>query len=172
MARYRTWGHPNAAEPELPPEKAAVIAAELAEQRWPRQEVLARHGVDEYTWGIEERAWAQRLASVREDPSGGPSADFARAYRRATEALATPREAQITPKEYVALEASMTRGDPKRALAEAGLGLAAFGRIDRRFRARAGEDKAFAAELERLRADEATRRDGPGAGAKEEERPA
>ena len=40
MARYRTWGHPNAAEPELPPEEAAVIAAELAEQRWPRAAVL------------------------------------------------------------------------------------------------------------------------------------
>ena len=169
MARYRTWGHPNAAEPELPPEEAAVIAAELAEQRWPRGEVLAKHGIDEYAWGIEERAWAQRLASVREDPSGGPSVDFARAFRRATEALATPREAKITPREYVAIEASMGRGDPTRALSEAGLGLAAFRRIDRRFRAHAASDRAFAAELERLRTEEAVRRDGPGA---KEERPA
>jgi hypothetical protein len=168
MARYRTWGHPNAAEPELPPEEAAVIAAELAEQRWPRREVLAKHGIDEYSWGIEERAWAQRLASVREDPSGGPSVDFARAFRRATEALATPREAEITPLQYVALAASMARGDPTRALAEAGLGLAAFGRIERRFRAQAAADRAFAAELERLRTEEAARRDGPGAGVKEE----
>lgn len=91
MARYRTWGHPNAAEPELPPEEAAVISAELAERRRPRAEVLAKHHLDEYTWGIEERAWAQRLASVREDPSGGPSADFVRAYRRAAEALAAAR---------------------------------------------------------------------------------
>ncbi len=168
MARYRTWGHPNAAEPELPPEEAAVISAELAEQRWPRAEVLARHHVDEYTWSIEERAWAQRLASVREDPSGGPGADFTRAYRRATEALATPREAEITPAEYVALTASMTRGDPARALAAAGLGPGGLRRVDRRLRARAAADRGFAAELARLRAEEAARRDGPSAGGEQE----
>lgn len=87
LARYRTWGHPNAAEPDLPPEEAAVIAAELAEKRRPRREVLASHGIDEYTWGIEERAWAQRLASVREDPGGGPGADFTRAFRAAIQRL-------------------------------------------------------------------------------------
>lgn len=172
MARYRTWGHPNAAEPEMPPEEAAVIAAELAEQRWPRAAVLAARGVDEYAWGIEERAWAQRLASVREDPSGGPSADFAVAFRRATEALATPREAEITSLEYIQIQSAMSRGDPRRALAEAGLGPGAFGRIDRRFRAKAAEDRAFAAELDRLRAEEAARLEGPknqlGTGGREE----
>lgn len=168
LARYRTWGHPNAAEPELPPEEAAVISAELAEQRWPRAEVLARHGVEEYAWGIEERAWAQRLASVREHPDGGPSADFARAYRKASDALATPREAQMSPAEYIEIQGAMSRGDPLRVLAGEGLGLAAFGRIDRRFRAQAAADRAFAAELDRLRAEEAARRDGPSAGVKED----
>lgn len=170
MARYETWGHPDAAEPELEPEQAAAIAAELAEQRWPRAEVLERHKIDEYAWGIEERAWAQRLASVREDASGGPSAEFAAAFQRATDALATPREAEVTAAQYVALAAGMTRGDPTRVLSEAGLGLSAFGRIDRRFRAMAGADPAFAAELARLRADEATRRGGPGAATGEERR--
>jgi hypothetical protein len=163
MARYETWGHPNAAEPELEPEQAATIAAELAEQRWPRAEVLARYGIDEYAWGVEERAWAQRLASVREEPGGGPSADFAAAFQRATDALATPREAEVTAAQYVALAARMGRGDPTRVLAEAGLGLSAFGRVDRRFRARAKGDRAFAAELERLRAEEAARQGGAAA---------
>ena len=54
-----------------------MIAAELAEQRWPRQEVLAKHGVNEYAWGIEERAWAQRLASVREEAVGSGIAPVA-----------------------------------------------------------------------------------------------
>ncbi len=161
MARYETWGHPNAAEPELLPHEAAAIAAELAEGHWPREEVLRRHGIDDYAWGIEERAWAQRIASVREAPEGGPSAEYALAFRRASDALATPREAEITAAAYVAVAVRMGRGDPKKALADAGLGLGAFGRIDRRFRKKASEDKAFAAELARLRAEEEIRLDGP-----------
>ncbi|MDI1434894.1 hypothetical protein [Polyangium sorediatum] len=161
MARYETWGHPNAAEPEMLPHEAAQVAAELAEQRWPRGEVLTKHGIDDSTWGIEERAWAQRLASVREEADGGPSAAYVKAYQRASEALATPREAEITPKEFVAIAAKMRREDPTQVLAKAGLGIAAFGRLERRFREKASEDKAFAAELARLVADEEARRDGP-----------
>jgi Uncharacterized protein conserved in bacteria (DUF2169) len=154
MARYATWGHPNAAEPELLPHEAAAIAAELAEQRWPRAEVLARHGIDEYAWGIEERAWAQRLASVGHEPDGGVSAEYARAYQQASDALATPREKEITAAEFVTIEMRVKRGNPAKAFEEAGLGLGAYGRLERQFRAKANEDKAFAAELERLRTDE------------------
>lgn len=157
MARYETWGHPNAAEPELLPHEAATIAAELAEQRWPREEVLAKHGVDDYAWGIEERAWAQRLASVRDEPEGGVSAEYARAYQRATDALATSREAEITAEEFVRLEFSVKRDNPSKALEKAGLGLAAYGRVERRFQAKAAADKSFAAELQRLRTDEEIR---------------
>jgi hypothetical protein len=173
MARYETWGHPNAAEPEMLPHEAAQVAAELSEGRWSRAEVLARHGIDEYTWGIEERAWAQRLASVREEADGGPSAEYVRAYQRASQALATPREAEITAAEFVAIAAKMRREDPTQVLAKAGLGIAAFGRIERQMRDRAAHDEAFAAELSRLAADEAARHDGPKRGqdgASEEER--
>ncbi|MDI1480996.1 DUF2169 domain-containing protein [Polyangium sp. y55x31] len=169
MARYETWGHPNAAEPEMLPHEAAQVAAELAEQRWPRGEVLAKHGIDDYTWGIEERAWAQRLASVREEADGGPSAEYVRAYQRASQALATPREAEITPKEFVAIAAKMRREDPTKVLAKAGLGIAAFGRLERRFREKAAEDKAFAAELTRLAAEEEVRYEGPKLGEAREE---
>ena len=161
MAKCETLAHANAAEPEMLPHEAAAIAAELAEQRSPRAEALRRHGTDDYAWGIEERAWAQRLASVREEPEGGPSAEYVRAYRRASDALATPREDKITAAEYVAIASNMKRGDPMKALAEVGLGLGAFGRIDRRFREKAQADKAFAAELARLRADEEARHGGP-----------
>jgi hypothetical protein len=155
MARYETWGHPNAAEPELLPHEAATIAAELAEQRWPRAEVLAKHGIDEYAWGIEERAWAQRLASVRDEPEGGVSAEYARAYQRASDALATAREAEITPAEFVALEMAVKRGDPQKALEKSGLGIGGYSRLERRFQTKANSDKAFARELDRLRTDEA-----------------
>ncbi|MRG92161.1 hypothetical protein GF068_09500 [Polyangium spumosum] len=169
MARYETWGHPNAAEPEMPPHEAAQVAAELSEGRWTRAEVLARHGIDEYTWGIEERAWAQRLASVREEPDGGPSAEYVRAFQRASQELATPREAEITPEEFVEIAAKMRREDPTKVLAKAGLGIAAFGRIERRFREKAAEDKAFAAELARLVEGEETRYEGPKGGETSEE---
>jgi hypothetical protein len=173
MARYETWGHPNAAEPEMLPHEAAQIAAELSEGRWSRAEVLARHETDEYTWGIEERAWAQRLASVREEADGGPSAEYVRAYQRASQELATPREAEIKAAEFVAIAAKMRREDPTQVLAKAGLGIAAFGRIERRMRDKAAGDRAFAAELARLAADEQARHEGPkrgDAGASEEGR--
>ncbi len=152
MARYETLGHPNAATPELLPLDAATIAAELAEQRWPRAEVVARHGTDEYAWGIEERAWAQLLGSEREEP--GLAAEYVKAFQEASNALATPREAEITAVEYVAISVGMKRGNPMRVLQTAGIGMAAFGRLERRMRDKATSDKAFAAELERLRIEE------------------
>jgi hypothetical protein len=158
MARYETWGHSNAAEPELLPHEAATIAAELAEQRWPRSEVLARHGIDDYAWGIEERAWAQRLASVRDEPDGGVSAEYTRAYQKASDALVTQREEEMTAAEYVSLEMGMKRGNPTKELEKAGLGIGAYGRLERRFQAKTAADKAFAAELERLRTDEEIKR--------------
>jgi len=158
MARYETWGHPEAASPELPVEEAATIAAEFAEQRWTRAEVLARHGIDDYAWGIEERAWAQHLQRAAGD-GGGASEAFGAAFKRAQDALATPEEARVTAAQYVALSTRMGRGDPTRVLAEARLGLGAFARIDRRFRAKASADRAFAAELERLRKEEEARLD-------------
>lgn len=154
MARYETWGHANAAEPELLPHEAATIAAELAEQRWPRADVLARHGIDDYAWGIEERAWAQRLASVRDEPDGGVSAEYAQAYQRASDGLATAREKEVTAAQFVALEMRVKRGNPAKALEEAGLGIGAYGRLERQFQAKANADKDFAKELDRLRTDE------------------
>jgi hypothetical protein len=154
MARYETLGHPNAAEPELLPHEAATIAAELAEQRWPRAEVLAKHNMDDYAWGIEERAWAQRLASMRDEPEGGPSAEYVKAFQKASDALATPREREMTAAEFVSLEARVKRGNPMTELEKAGLGIGAYGRLERQFRAKAIADKAFAAELDRLRTDE------------------
>jgi Uncharacterized protein conserved in bacteria (DUF2169) len=154
MARYETWGHSNAAEPELLPHEAATIAAELVEQRWPRGEVLARHGIDDYAWSIEERAWAQHLASVRDEPEGSIGAEYVRAFQRASEALVTPREAEMTAAEFVALQIRVQRGDPTKELDKAGLGIGAYGRLERRFQAKANADAAFAKELERLRTDE------------------
>jgi len=154
MARYETLGHANAAEPELLPQEAATIAAELAEQRWPRGEVFARHQIDDFAWGVEERAWAQRLASLRDEPEGGPSAEYVKAFQKASDALATPREKEMTAADFVALEARVKRGNPMTELEKAGLGIAAYGRLERQFRSKAITDKSFAAELERLRTDE------------------
>ncbi|AKT40606.1 hypothetical protein [Chondromyces crocatus] len=162
MARFEACGHRNAAEPELEPEVAAAVAAELAEGRWPRAEVLARHGIDDYAWGIEERAWTQYLASVREGKEGGIGAAYREAFERASEALATPAEARITPAQYVTLAARLARGEGTRALAAAGLGLGGFGRVERRFRNEASQNAVVAAELKELRAREEARHDKRG----------
>lgn len=172
MARYETWGYVEAAEPELAPEEAATLAAELAEQRWPSGELLGRRGLDEYAWSIEERAWAQRLSRFHEDPEDAEVAAYLAAYRRAQDALATPREAEITPAEYAVLAARIGRGDPMKALAAAGLGVGAWSRVERRMSALTRSDRALAEEIERLRAEEEARLEAeplPGEEAEEEE---
>jgi hypothetical protein len=94
------------------------------------------------------------LASLRDEPEGGPSAEYVKAFQKASDALTTPREKEMTVADFVALEARVKRGNPMTELEKAGLGIASYGRLERRFQATAAADKAFATELRRLRADE------------------
>jgi len=116
--------------------------------------VLARNNIEDDAWGIEERAWAQRLASVRDEPENGPGAEYVRAFRQASDALIAQREKEMTAAEFVAIEARVKRGNPMTELEKAGLGIGAYGRLERQFRAKAIEDKSFATQLDKLRTDE------------------
>ena len=159
MARYETWDFLEAAEPQLPPEDAATIAATLLEAGAPRRETLARHDLDEYTWSIEERAWAEHLSQKSRDEDDTTAARYAAAFASAQQSLETPREREISLAEYAALSVRAFRGDPMKALAEVGLGLGAWMRIERRFQAQAGADPAIEAEIARLRDEEEARLD-------------
>lgn len=159
MARYETWDFLEAAEPQLTPEDAAAIAATLLEAGAPRADTLARHDLDEYTWSIEERAWAEHLSRTSRDEDDDTAARYTAAFASTQQSLETPREREISLAEYAALSVRAFRGDPTKALAEVGLGLGAWMRIDRRFQAQAQADPAIESEIARLRDEEEARLD-------------
>jgi len=61
-ARYRAWQAPGAPDPVFSKEQYDAIQAELAKTDAPREAVLARAGIDEYGWLVEQRAWSAKWA--------------------------------------------------------------------------------------------------------------
>ncbi len=153
IARYETWDAPEGPLPAIPLASYATIAAELAEQREPRDRVLARHDLDAYRWDVEDRAWAEAMAEPPpddDDPREAIAEGYARLFVEAQDRLATPEEAAITAEKYADLSVAMETEEPPKVLAAAGMGLGAFQRLDRRMRTRAAAEPAFAEELEEL----------------------
>ena len=87
-ARYRVWNYPMSPEPRLPLETLTTIEQTFAERREPRQDTLARHGLDEQFFAIEQRAWLEKR--VRESNSDGAQAAVAENF---TAARALPASA-------------------------------------------------------------------------------
>ncbi len=139
-----------AREPELTLAEYAGVSAELAERREPAGEVLARYGLDEHRWAVEERAWLERLGQAAADGDASLALEYGALFVAAQDALARPEEASIVLDEYVALRARVeTAEDPARALADRRTTLPEWLRLDRRFRASADQDPALDAEIER-----------------------
>jgi uncharacterized protein DUF2169 len=147
MARYATWG--EAPAPAMPFEKYAGVSAELAEKREPREAVLRRHGLDEDTWTIEERAWLGELArgAVQQD---GAAEDFGERYLIAQDAAAAPEEAAWTLADYAELTGSLEQAtDIHKVLARRGLTMGAYQRLDRRWTRAMHDDPSLAEAYER-----------------------
>lgn len=138
-------------EPLLSLDEYARIGAELAEQREPRSEVLARHGLDETTWMAEERGWLEQMAREAQEGDGTLAADYGEKYAAAQDALGTPEEARRTHADWADITAALeASGDIARELKRRELTLAAWMRLDRRVQRAAEDDDAVAEELERL----------------------
>ena len=74
IARYQTWGYPLAPEPSLPLETFAEVTVEIAERREPRSTILARHGLNEQKFALEERGWLERVtAETRLNQGSSPT---------------------------------------------------------------------------------------------------
>lgn len=148
--RYRTLAE-VAPEPRIPLERYASITAELSE--WPdrRAETLSRHGYDEDGYGIEERAWLERFASNAMDGQSELAASFGQMFLEAQDALARPEEERLGLRDYAGLRAELDRAaDASAVLEQAGLTLAQWMRLERRWLARADTDPRVARELESL----------------------
>ncbi len=156
MARHEALDLPLGPEPTLTLEEHANVAAELLEEREPRDQVLQRHGLDEHAWGLEERSLAERLASMPKE-SGGIHEEYALHFQAAQARHARPEEDAVTARDYADLSVLLERGEPKKALADAKLSLGAWLRIDRRWRAAMQADPALAREIEARMASERER---------------
>lgn len=154
MARYGSWGHPRGPDPVIPLDLYAVISAELGEKKEPRADTLARHGLDEDDWTIEERAWSSTMASASAEDDGALLVEFAQLLVAAQEDLGTPQESKITLADYARLLVAMEREPPARVLHAARMTLPAWMRLDRRFGGAARADGDVRAELDRLLEEE------------------
>lgn len=159
MAQFDSWSPAAAPSPSIKLDRYVEIAAVLTEQRAPREEVLRGFGLTEYTWAVEERAWAELLATLpREgEEESGLHADYARLVAEHSKRHARPEESSVTPEDYGAILARMERVDPSKVMQEAGFGLGAWMRIDARMSALADADPEVEAAVERAAAAERDR---------------
>ncbi len=149
MARFASWDQSSAPSPELPAEQRARIAAELAEQREPRKDVLLRHGLDEHTWALEERATLEELSHPPTSPEQAANQEaYARAFLAAQESFKRPVEDGVSAADFARIVAAAEYGEHEKVLSELSLGLGAVFRLERRFREAAKLDPNAALELE------------------------
>jgi len=166
MARHEAMSYPVGAQANLRLEEHATIASELLEEREPRLDTLKRHGLDEFAWGLEERALADRLGSVAPGSAAhggaahegaGIHAQWGKVFREAQDRLARPQEDAVIARDYALLAVQMERGDPRKALAEARLSLGSWLRLDRKWQAKMAEDAQVRAAVDELMAAERER---------------
>jgi hypothetical protein len=86
LEKYARWEEP--VEPSLPLDRYAAVAAELAEQREPRREVLDRHGLSEDDWMLEERAWLEKMGDAAMRGDDGPATAYGALFAAARLACA------------------------------------------------------------------------------------
>ena len=142
---------PLAPDAEIDLDRCASIAAELAEQRVPRIEILAKHGLTNARWSAAERAW--QTAIDEEQRSGGHALldAYDIAYLAAWESL----RGALKVREYALLSLAAERGKLPPALDSLAIRRTVWTRIKRRWARRIAIDQrlseAVGRELASLR---------------------
>jgi hypothetical protein len=148
MARWEVLEHP--ADPELDVETYATIAAELAEHKRPRADVLAAHDLDERSWLIEERAHIEQTATRVTQGDATATLELGAHFQAAQDAQASPIEPRSL-EEYAALAVALADSqEPNDVLRGRNMGLGEWMRLDRHWKARAATDQAVAERLRDL----------------------
>jgi hypothetical protein len=91
---------------ELSVEKTATVAAELAERRDPRAQVLGRHGLGEADFAANDRRWMETIQSEASRGRTGLRSAHDTAYLAAVERFRGP----ITVGEYARVLVGLERG--------------------------------------------------------------
>jgi len=148
MAQLEGWEFPVAPTPQVTLEKYARVTAELGEGRDKRELVLAKHGFDEASWAIEERAWGTQLAVLPDGEDSQPRR-YSELVIKCQDELAAPEEQKLGVADYAALAVKMERSEPAKVLSDARMSQGAYMRLERRIGTLAKADAAVQAELER-----------------------
>lgn len=146
IARYRTWAS-KAPPPSLPLAEYAQLAALLAEQPDARSTTLARHGLDEDRFMIEERAWLERMARAAGDGDATLADEFGKLHAEARDRAALPTDLDLSGYARLSVKLDLAE-DPAAVLRDQGLSIPQWMRVDDRWTRSAEEDPAVAAALE------------------------
>lgn len=148
MARLEGWEFPVAPTPQIPLDRYARITVELGQIEGPnkRELVLAKHGFDEASWAIEERAWSTQFAELP-DGEDSPARRFGELVVAIQDELETPEERELGVVDYARLSVKMERGEPAKVLAAANMSQGAFMRFERRIKRLVKSDERARKEL-------------------------
>jgi hypothetical protein len=158
MARYETLDQTRAPSPTLTLEQHARIAAELVEEREPRAAILERAEMDEFAWALEERALAERMASLPMAEGETVQEEYGRHFLAAQQALARPEDELFRAEDYVRITVGLEVDDPKKVFRDEQLSLGAWMRIDRSWQERIAQSAELSAKLSALFVEERARR--------------
>ena len=148
MASYEVLEY--ASEPEMTLEEFADVSAKVSEQDRDREKILEDLELDERNWGIEERAWTEKIAREAEKGDGGLAAEFAALFLVAQDKLKKPHEPKSKEK-YVSVKAELERADkPKEVLEKHEICFGEWMRLERHWADAAAKDRALAAELNEM----------------------
>lgn len=124
-------------------ERCAAIAAELAERRAPRPEVLKAHGLTEARWAEADRRW--RDAIDEEEKRGGHA--LRDAYDAAHIGAWESLRGSLQPADYARLVFADERGDLASALDAIGVRRTVWLRLKRLWARRIAEDPSLAVRV-------------------------
>jgi hypothetical protein len=130
------------AEIELSIEQFAAIAAEIAEEREARGEVLKKHEVPARAWSTNEKRWAKAL----EDEAARGSSKLRNASDQAYVAAVEGFRGAITLEEYARIVIGLERKTANLVLDDLGIQRAALMRIVRLWTKKVAKDPKLAAE--------------------------
>lgn len=142
-------GPPEAESAELSIEEVAAIAAEIAEGRTARADVLRAHDLTERAWSANERRWAKVMEEEASNGSSRSRTAYDQAYVRAVEGFRGP----ITVPEYTRIVIGLERGRTHQVLDELKIQRAALMRIVRLWTKKVAKDAKLSEEARALLAE-------------------
>jgi hypothetical protein len=132
----------------FPLERYAALAAALAEQRAPREDLLGAEHLDERAWSAIDRHWSEAIKRDGKQATGKLRRAYDAAYVAAVERFRGP----ITPAEYARLALAGERGLTDQVLDDLGIQRLARMSVIRVWTTRMAADARLRADVSAARA--------------------